>query len=102
MSGLNDLSINESSDSDSSELFTSTVTTTRAEATQKAGDLLRKLYQPDVDQASLKPQLDGWLSEPHIRVMPREVKNELYFWFEEHSPTWCGFTRSWLDDERET
>ncbi|KAG5819094.1 hypothetical protein H9Q74_001209 [Fusarium xylarioides] len=38
MSGLNDFSGSELGDSDSSELVTLTVTTTRAEATQKAGN----------------------------------------------------------------
>ncbi|CCT63599.1 uncharacterized protein FFUJ_05254 [Fusarium fujikuroi IMI 58289] len=102
MSGLNDSSMSESGDSDSSELVTLALTTTRAEAIQKAGDLLQKLDQTGIDQASLKPQLDGWLSEPHIRVMPEEVKNELYFWCAIHSPSWCALIHSCLHDDRET
>ncbi|QGI90787.1 hypothetical protein CEK26_003856 [Fusarium fujikuroi] len=65
MSGLNDSSMSESGDSDSSEL---------------------KLDQTGIDQASLKPQLDGWLSEPHIRVMPEEVKY-LYFYMNPEKPS---------------
>ncbi|KAF5709679.1 hypothetical protein FGLOB1_5841 [Fusarium globosum] len=77
MSGLNDSFMSESGDSNSSELVTLKITTTRAEAAQKAGDLLQTLYQPDVDQAPLKPQLDRWLSESHNRVIPRETENRL-------------------------
>ncbi|KAG5789484.1 hypothetical protein H9Q69_011448 [Fusarium xylarioides] len=102
MSGLNDSHIAESSDSDSSDMVTLTVTTTLGEALQKAGDLLQKLWAPDVNQASLKPQLEGWLSELHIRVMPRAIKSDLIQWCDMYSKNWCGFIQSCANDERET
>ncbi|KAF4337591.1 hypothetical protein FBEOM_8549 [Fusarium beomiforme] len=51
------------------ELITITDTVTWAQAIEKAISLLEQLCRPRVDQTSLKPELEGWLSEPHIPVM---------------------------------
>ncbi|RKL35921.1 hypothetical protein BFJ72_g8621 [Fusarium proliferatum] len=92
----------DSNDTGEDEPIFLILTTTRAEAQQSGADVLSKLDQPGVDQASLKLGLDIWLSEPNIRVMPREIKNELFFWCENYSPSWCELIRTSLNDDRET
>jgi hypothetical protein len=77
-------------------------TTTRAEARQSGADVLDKLEQPGINQASLKRGLDMWLSESYIRVMPHEAKNQLLFWCSHHSSSWCELIRSCLNEDRET
>ncbi|KAF5625074.1 hypothetical protein F52700_9449 [Fusarium sp. NRRL 52700] len=75
--------------------------TIRAEALQAGAEVLNKLAQIGVDQASLKLGLDMWLSEPYIRVMPRIMKIELFSWCDDHSPSWCELISSCMDDDRE-
>ncbi|KAF4439539.1 hypothetical protein FACUT_4095 [Fusarium acutatum] len=87
MMGGNDTASVNFNDPGEDEPISVILTTARGEALQSGAEALGKLDQPGVDQASLKLGLDMWLSEPHIRVMPRHVKNDLFYW------GWLGHLR---------
>ncbi|KAF5546790.1 hypothetical protein FMEXI_5481 [Fusarium mexicanum] len=101
MGGNDDASINANSPGED-EPISVILTTTRVEALQSGAEVLGKLGLPGVDQASLRLGLDMWLSEPHIRVMPRHVKNDLFYWCSDYLPHWIDMIRSCLDEDRET
>ncbi|KAL9569012.1 hypothetical protein ACKAV7_006879 [Fusarium commune] len=101
MGGHYDVCSGVSNDPSEGESIFVTATTTRAEALKSGAEVLGKLDQPDVDQASLKLGMDMWLSEPHIRVMTEDMKHELFFWCEDYSPSWCELIKSCVDDELE-
>ncbi|CVK99248.1 uncharacterized protein FMAN_02125 [Fusarium mangiferae] len=101
MSG-NDVVSADSNDPQEDQPISVILATTRSEAMQSGAEVLGKLFQPGVDQASLKLEFDLWLSEPHICVMPRGTKNDLFFWCDHHSRSWCTLIRSCLDEDRET
>ncbi|KAF5689073.1 hypothetical protein FDENT_4576 [Fusarium denticulatum] len=100
--GRNEIAATDSNGSSKDEPIDVVMVTTRAEALQSAAEVLGKLGQPGVFQWFLKPELDMWLSEPNIRVMPRHIKNALSFWCKDYSPSWCELIRSCLNDDQET
>ncbi|KAF5656128.1 hypothetical protein FCIRC_13766 [Fusarium circinatum] len=100
--GRNENAATDSNESGKDEPINVIMVTNRAEALQSAAEVLGKLGQPGVFQWYLKLELDMWLSESNIRVMPRHIKKALSFWCKEYSPSWCGLIRLCLDDDRET
>ncbi|KAF5588518.1 hypothetical protein FPANT_6593 [Fusarium pseudoanthophilum] len=100
--GGNNIASVDSSDYSKNEPISVVLATTRAEALQSGAEVLGKLDQPGVDQASLKLEMDMWLSDSNIRVMPRAVKNKLFSWCEGYSSNWCELIRSCLREDRET
>ncbi|OBS21513.1 hypothetical protein FPOA_07850 [Fusarium poae] len=81
------------------EFITVTSTRTRDESMAQSGNLFRGPANGTLDQASLKPVFERWVSEPNIRVLDQDSKRQLYFWCEEHSAAWCQIIKESNDQD---
>ncbi|KAI5457770.1 hypothetical protein BGZ63DRAFT_433286 [Mariannaea sp. PMI_226] len=73
-------------------------TTTRARAMKSAGDLLDKLSKRGQDRAALDGPMNEWLTEARIRVMPENVKEDLYDWCSLRNKRWLNIIESAWED----
>ncbi|RTE77619.1 hypothetical protein BHE90_007908 [Fusarium euwallaceae] len=61
---------------------------TRAQALERAGDLVNQVRNPHFDQYALKDRMGLWLSEPVIRVLPMGLKKQVLLYCSDHLPDW--------------
>ncbi|RSM16207.1 hypothetical protein CDV31_004526 [Fusarium ambrosium] len=61
---------------------------TRAQALERAGDLVNQVRNPHFDQYALKDRMGLWLSEQVIRVLPMGLKKQVLLYCSDHLPDW--------------
>ncbi|RSL67999.1 hypothetical protein CEP54_003044 [Fusarium duplospermum] len=63
---------------------------TRAQALERAGDLVNQVRNPKFNQFALKDPMGLWLTEPVIRVLPMDLKKKVLLYCSDHLPDWSA------------
>ncbi|KAF4466680.1 hypothetical protein FALBO_6470 [Fusarium albosuccineum] len=82
----------------SQHLIEATYLMTRDMAMEQANGLDQRLGHRGCDQALLAPEMTKWLSVPVIKVLSDEMKNKVFMWCNNHSPTWKNEILAAKDD----
>ncbi|KAL2691177.1 hypothetical protein Neosp_001558 [[Neocosmospora] mangrovei] len=93
------IALTDTDDSHIEQVVTRSIT--RAQALERAGDLINQVRNPDFDQFALKDKMGLWLSEPVIRVLPMGLKKRLLLYCSDHLPDWSAKIKEHYFEDRD-